>query len=397
METDLRAARTAAEAAAQAKSDFLANMSHEIRTPLNGVLGLSSFLEDDSLPDSVREVGSLIRSSGEMLRRVLDDVLDFSKIESGKLELENEPFSLRDSLEWSLAIYRKAALDKHLDLGLEFVDGSRDRIVGDSTRLRQVLTNLISNAVKFTDQGRIRVSAALEEIAGSSSSFRLRVVVSDTGIGIAADRMERLFQSFTQIDASIGRRFGGTGLGLAICKRLIEMMGGNLTATSEPGSGTSFIFSVVVGSAQQEAEIVEQIESNSVPRRILVVEDNPVNCLVIRKMLEKLGHVVELVNDGDRAIEQFQQMDCDLIFMDVNMPGMDGLEVTRRIRSLPGSRANVPILALTAAAFVNDRQACLDAGMNDCLSKPTSMESLRNSIDNWTAREVSIDRNSVPS
>lgn len=393
METDLRRARVAAEAAAKAKSDFLANMSHEIRTPLNGILGLSTFLEDKTLPDSVRDVGSLIRTSGEMLRRVLDDVLDFSKIESGKLEIENEPFSPREALEWSIGIYRKAALDKSLDLKLVLPDSLPGRLVGDVTRIQQILTNLISNAIKFTDFGSIEVAAEVERSCDRQNRCQLHVSVCDTGIGIPSDRMDRLFKSFSQIDASINRRFGGTGLGLAICKRLAELMGGNMQVMSEPGQGTTFSFSIPVGLDESEPEVKRDGIWHS--RRVLVVEDNPINCVVIRRLLERLGHQVDLVTDGDMAIRHVQDSQCDLVLMDVNMPGLDGLEATRRIRELDGPRSAIPVLALTASALINDRQACLEAGMNDYLSKPISIDALRAAIEMWTPNSLGSARTSV--
>ncbi|HEY7302803.1 MAG TPA: response regulator [Bryobacteraceae bacterium] len=385
MEEELRRARTDAEAAAEAKSEFLANMSHEIRTPLNGVLGLSSLLEDQTLPESAREVAKLVRTSGEMLRRVLDDVLDFSKIESGKLELEQEPFSLRESLEWSLGIYRKAASDKHIELRLSIADGVPDHLVGDATRLRQVLTNLISNAVKFTDGGSIEISVAAKEEKLDPEACRLAIAVTDTGIGIPADRIDRLFQSFSQVDASTNRRFGGTGLGLAICKRLVEMMGGEIGAASEYGTGTTLAFTIPLGISKPAAQAGGDIPACAASRRILVVEDNSINRVVIQRMLERLGHRVEMATDGDTAIRRVQEIQYDLLLMDVNMPGLDGLQATRQIRALPAVQANVPIIALTASAMVNDRRDCLDAGMNDYLSKPISMDALRIVIDRWTS------------
>jgi PAS domain S-box-containing protein len=393
MEEELRRARNEAEAAAEAKSEFLANMSHEIRTPLNGVLGLSSLLEDKTLPESVREVGKLVRTSGEMLRRVLDDVLDFSKIESGKLELEKEPFSLRDSLEWSLGIYRKAASDKRLDLKLNIEDTVPDYVVGDATRLRQVMTNLISNAIKFTERGSIEISVAAEQYDDESGACGLSFAVSDTGIGIPADRIGRLFQSFSQVDASTSRRFGGTGLGLAICKRLVEMMGGEITARSSPGTGTTLSFKIPVTTTALRESPTSKGADPGVPKRILVVEDNVINRVVIQRMLERLGHIVELATDGDTAIQRVLEIHYDMLLMDVNMPGLDGLQTTRQIRCLPTHHANVPIIALTASAMMNDRRNCMEAGMNDYLSKPICMEALRAAIARWTSAELNSARN----
>jgi PAS domain S-box-containing protein len=395
MERELRQARVDAEAAVKAKTEFLANMSHEIRTPLNGVLGLSSFLEEQTLPESVREMGKLIRTSGEMLRRVLDDVLDFSKIESGKLELEQESFSLRESLEWSLGIYQKAALDKQLQLTLKIETSERDRLIGDATRLRQVVTNLISNAVKFTEHGSIKVSAAVQQNHLQTNSCILHIAVSDTGIGIPTDRMDRLFRSFSQVDASTSRRFGGTGLGLAISKRLVEMMGGRIGVISQLGAGTTFSFTIPTSIAEPESTVSSKTDQRTISRRILVVEDNPVNCLVIRRMLERLGHIVDLVNDGITAVRRVQETDCSLVLMDVHMPGLDGLQATQQIRKLLTDRARIPVIALTASALVDDRQACLEAGMDDHLSKPINMEALRAIIDHWTSDKAMINRNSI--
>ncbi len=388
MEEELRRARIDAEAAAEAKSEFLANMSHEIRTPLNGVLGLSSLLDDQTLPESAREVAKLVRTSGEMLRRVLDDVLDFSKIESGKLELEKAAFSLRESLEWSLGIYQKAALDKQLELKLSVADNVPPQIVGDATRLRQVLTNLISNAVKFTDRGSITISVEVEQNKSQSGACSLEISVTDTGIGIPENRINRLFQSFSQVDASTNRRFGGTGLGLAICKRLVEMMGGEITVASSPGEGTTLTFTVPVSIAIPEIPMDGGADCYGPSRRVLVVEDNPINRIVIERMLQKLGHSVDIVNDGDTAIQRAQEIHYDLLFMDVNMPGLDGLQATRRIRALPTLHAKVPIIALTASAMANDRQDCLSAGMNDYLSKPINIEGVKRVVDRWTSDKL---------
>ncbi|HEX4232265.1 MAG TPA: response regulator [Bryobacteraceae bacterium] len=394
MEEELRRARRDAEAGAKAKSEFVANMSHEIRTPLNGVLGLSSFLEEQSLPDSVRELGALIRTSGEMLRRVLDDVLDFSKIESGKLELENEPFSLRESMEWSIGIYRKAALDKNLGLTLNVGDNVPSRLIGDATRIRQVITNLINNAIKFTEEGFIGVAVGIEEIA-REGPCTLVVEVSDTGVGIPADRMDRLFRPFSQVDASTNRRFGGTGLGLSICKRLLEMMCGEIDVYTQLGKGTKFTVRIPVQITGSEAEISNDAARHSSPRRILIVEDNVINQIVVRRMAEKLGHVVDVVQDGSTAAQQARKIRYDLVLTDLNMPGIDGLQLTRLIRNLPAPGNAVPIIALTASATAHDRDACLAAGMNDYLSKPIGVEVLSAVIDRW-AQNLSSARSGTP-
>lgn len=392
MEEELRRARRDAEAAARAKSEFVANMSHEIRTPLNGVLGISSFLEEESLPQEIREMGRLIRTSGEMLRRVVDDVLDFSKIESGKLELENEPFSLQESLDWSIGIFRKAALDKQIELKLTVEENVPRRLVGDATRIRQVLTNLINNAVKFTERGSIQVKIGAVHRAGDAhdehSRCCLRVEVADSGVGIPPDRIDRLFQSFSQVDASTNRRFGGTGLGLAICKRLVEMMGGEIFVESELGLGSRFTFTIPLLVATRDAQPPRMIAHAEHPKRILIVEDNLINQIVIKRMLERFGHTVDIAGDGDVAVRLVQEAAYDLLLTDVNMPGIDGLHAARCIRTLSAAHARLPIIALTASATAMDREECLRAGMNDYLTKPIDADSLRAVVDRWTSEPM---------
>jgi CheY-like chemotaxis protein len=384
MEQELVQARLGADAAAQAKGEFLANMSHEIRTPLYGILGLSSLLEEESLPDHLRPLMGLIRTSGEVLRRVLDDVLDFSKIDSGKLELEEKPFDLRACLEWSFELFRKAAADKNLEYSLRLDDRLPARVSGDATRLRQVAANLMSNAVKFTHRGSVEMDAQLAEMAPHNGRYLIRISVRDTGIGIPEDRIDRLFQSFSQVDASTNRRYGGTGLGLAISKRLVEMMGGEIRIESRVGEGTTFEFTFSAGIAAG-AEPAAEAASSEDPKglKILVAEDNKVNQIVTVRMLQKMGYQVDLACDGTSAISRVEANSYDIVLMDVHMPGVDGLEAARRIRRMPTAQSSVPIVALTASATDEDRSQCLAAGMNDYLSKPIEIQALRRALERW--------------
>jgi PAS domain S-box-containing protein len=385
MEEELHRAREAAEAASRAKSVFLANMSHEIRTPLNGVLGLSVLLDSAGIPESAHSLIRLIRESGEMLGRVIDDVLDFSKIDSGRLELESAPFSLRECLEWSMGLYQAGAAEKKLRTTVEFDDRIPARLIGDSTRIRQVSANLISNAVKFTPAGAVKVSAGMLEGAPDGGNCTIRIAVTDTGIGVPPERIDRLFQSFSQVDPSTNRRYGGTGLGLAISKRLVEMMGGEITVRSVPGEGTTFAFTLPLSVPENAPEAQPLDFADQSPMAILVAEDNKINQAVILHMLRNQGHRVDVVDDGAAAVRQAETCLYDLVLMDVQMPGIDGLEATRRIRALPPPFSLVPITALTASATTDDRQECLNSGMNDYVSKPVHPDALRRLLDRWRA------------
>jgi PAS domain S-box-containing protein len=398
MEEDLRLARIGAEAAARAKSEFLSNMSHEIHTPLNGVLGLSALLADSNMPEDARSMLRLVRSSGETLAKILDDVLDFSRIESGKLELEQAPFSFRDAMEWGVELFRAMAGNKHLRLNLSVESGVPERLDGDATRIRQVLANLIGNAIKFTEQGTIDVEAGLAREPAPAGQYRIRVSVRDSGIGIPPDKLSRLFQPFSQVDASSNRRFGGSGLGLAISRRLVEAMGGPIRVESRPGEGSVFEFDFVAGSSAGRSPAPEPVGQPELGQmRILVAEDNPVNQTVVKLVLQRLGCNVDVVADGMATLSRVQAASYDAILMDIQMPGLGGLEAARRIRSLSAPCSRTPIVGLTASVTVENREACFAAGMNDYLSKPLSIDALRKALGRYSPANRLKDEAPEPS
>ena len=367
----LREARRASEAANQAKSSFLANMSHELRTPMNGVIGLTQvLLAEGGLTTTQHDTLVTIRHSGENLVQLLNDLLDLSKIEAGRLELELLSYAPARLVGDVLSLLQQAADDKGLSLSMDVA--APGWVLGDPTRVRQVLLNLIGNAIKFTAQGGVSVQV-------SHDGAQLRVAVADTGIGISEAAQARLFQPFAQADSSTTRRFGGTGLGLAISRRLVERMGGVLVLRSVQGEGSTFSFSVDAPPTEAAAARSEDEALPALPAglRVLLAEDNPVNQLVARRMLRQLGVTPTIVSDGQGALEAVLARPWDVVLMDAHMPTMDGLEATRRIRA---AGRDTHIIAMTASSMREDQEACLAAGMDAFLSKPVNVEVLHQAL-----------------
>ncbi|HEY3936181.1 MAG TPA: ATP-binding protein [Bryobacteraceae bacterium] len=375
------------ELASQAKGDFLAMMSHEMRTPLNGIIGMTAVLRSRSIAEEDRDCVETIRQSGEALLAIIDDVLDFSKIEAGRLQLENADFKIASAIEEALQIVRGTAALKPLTLATFIDPAIPSTVSGDFNRLRQILLNFLSNAIKFTAEGEIAVRAELRDRL--RDGYELYFSVSDQGIGITPEQQARLFQPFSQAEASTTRKFGGTGLGLVICKRLAELMGGSIGVTSSYGHGSSFWFTIKVR-ATAGAALPSTRSACLLPRpcparnsRLLLVEDNTINQKVALLMLEKLGHQVDVAANGYEALSAMAGAHYDVVLMDCMMPEMDGFEATRRLRSLGGYAAEVPVIAMTASAFAEDRLACLAAGMTDFLSKPVRESELGSKLDHW--------------
>jgi signal transduction histidine kinase/CheY-like chemotaxis protein len=380
----LSRAKLAAEAANEAKSQFLANMSHEIRTPLNAVLGLNELLLQSELTAQQRRHAELVRSSGQLLLSLINDILDLSRIEAGHLDLQEAPFAPRRVAEEVLALLDERAVAQRLPLTLEVADAVAPELVGDGVRVRQVLFNLVGNALKFTQHGSVRVRLDQTPCDDGSSDVMLSVQVVDTGIGIEASVISTLFDRFTQADSSAARRHGGSGLGLAITREVVDRMGGHVEVRSEPGAGSCFTATmrcavpVDAPRSASGATAVGATPAGPPPGlRVLAAEDNVVNQLLIEAVLERMGHRCELVPNGRLALQQVQDHPWDLVLMDMQMPELDGLDATRAIRALPGAAGRVPIVAMTANARDEDRRACLEAGMDDFVSKPIDLAALQ--------------------
>jgi CheY-like chemotaxis protein/nitrogen-specific signal transduction histidine kinase len=382
LEHEMAEARKAAEAGLELRKTILANVSHELRTPVNAIVGMSALLASTELNEEQREYLKTMRFSSDGLLVLIDDLLDVSRIEAGKVELEEIDFSMRENFSELTKSLRLRAEEKGLLFEWKLDEQIAPRLMGDVHRLNQIVTNLIGNAIKFTPQGK--VSLEIMKVGDSNDTQEIRFSVTDTGIGIAAERQEAVFQAFAQEDNSTTRKYGGSGLGLSISKKIVEMMGGQLKLISEKNKGTSFFFDVKLKKAVSEVAEVKDFRPDLQGSRILLVEDNKVNQFLAQALLSSWNAKVDISEDGQEAIDRMKAEEYDLVLMDLQMPFMDGFEATEHIREV--LKSNIPIIGLSANAMNGERERSLERGMNDYVSKPFKPEALYEKIHGFIFR-----------
>ncbi|MFW5774516.1 MAG: response regulator [Tangfeifania sp.] len=391
---ELEIQKKKAEEATRVKSMFLANMSHEIRTPLNGILGLSKILEESGLEKKQKELAEIITTSGENLLNIVNDILDFSKIESGQIQLENIEFDVRKIVENAVKLLKFNADKKNIQLSANIDEQIPGQLLGDPYRLNQIITNLINNAIKFTDEGNVTVE--VETIKKETTQIELLFKITDTGIGISEEGTQKLFKEFSQTESSTTRRYGGTGLGLAICNNLVSLMGGEIGVTSKVGEGSQFRVRLKF-SYQEIQQNGNPASNNEIPEdvKILYAEDNPVNQKVTQLLLQKSGIKCDIAANGKKAIEMFRKNNYDLILMDMQIPEIDGVESAKQIRKIEENEKvenPVFIVAVTANSFSEDKQKCFDADMNDFISKPFKQNELKKIIKRAVKNQLTLNK-----